>query len=136
MYAHQDYVNKRTQAHVTSTIAKSNNPDWVTPEKPQGETFEIGKFIREVPKIIRVEVFNQRKKSVFGEANENEPLGYAEISTDDLVSLENLGQEHLFFLDDSKLWKSSIKLRTLFLPSEGTLKRHNLGDLYRRFLTP
>lgn len=44
-----------------------------------------------MPKTIRIELFNEAKKSRFSVEVETESLGYVEITTDSLVRLEELG---------------------------------------------
>ena len=53
-------------------------------------------------------------------------IGFAELATEDLISLENYGQEFYIFLEDSINKSSLIKLRSLFVPSFGTIERMQL----------
>jgi hypothetical protein len=69
-------------------------------------------------------VYNKKPKSMFSSGSENELIGFAELPTEELLSLENLGQEFYLFLDTDdprRNKKSIVKLRSLFQPSVGTI---------------
>ena len=76
-------------------VKNSNNPSWVNQERPQGECFDLGMFMKKYPHFILIEVYHQKNKK------DRELLGYAELHTEDLISLDNYGQEYYLFLEDS-----------------------------------
>lgn len=78
------------------------------------------------PNNILLEVLSKRKKSVFSSELENELLGTAEITTEQLLEIGNYGQEFYLFLNNSLNPNSIIRLRSLFVPSNGTIERKNL----------
>ena len=57
---------------------------------------------------------------------EKELLGFAELNTENLIQIDNYGQEFYLFLEDSLNKSSIVKLRSLFVPSTGTIERQNL----------
>ena len=59
---------------------------------------------------------------------EEEMIGFAELNTENLISLDNYGQELYLYLEDSSNKNTLIKLRTLFVPSTGTIERLNLDS--------
>lgn len=75
---------------------------------------------------ILIEVYNQKKKGMFSSDLENELLGFAELKTEDLLSLDSFGQEYYIFLEDSLNKNSLVKIRSLFVPSPGTIERLKL----------
>jgi hypothetical protein len=93
----------------------------VTPQNPQGETFDLGMFMKKFSHSILIEVYSQKKKSRFSSENVNELLGFAELNSEDLISLENYGQEFYIFLEDSPNRSAMLKIRSLFVPSAGTI---------------
>ena len=58
---------------------------------------------------------------------DNELIGSVELRTEDLISLDNFGQEFYLFLEDSINRSSIIKIRSLFVPSNGTIERLKLN---------
>lgn len=53
----------------------------------------------------------------------SELVGYAEVETENLLSLDDFGQEFYLYLEDSLNRSSMIKMRSLFVPSLGTIER-------------
>jgi hypothetical protein len=53
-------------------------------------------------------------------------IGFAELNSEDLISIDYFGQEFYMFLEDSMNRNSLIKIRSLFVPSIGTIDRLNL----------
>jgi hypothetical protein len=82
-------------------------------------------FMRKYPHNIELWIYHQRKKSGTKSGDE-EIIGYAELNTEDLISLDNYGCEVYMYLEDSTNKNSLIKIRTLFVPSVGTIERFNL----------
>ena len=110
----------------TTIIRGTNDPSWVSKNSPQGESFELGMFMKKYPHFILIEVYHQKKKSMFGSDTDKELLGYAELHTENLISLDDYGQEFWLFLEDSQNKNSIIKIRSLFVPSPGTIERLRL----------
>lgn len=82
--------------------------------------------MKKYPHFILIEIYHQKKKSRFSSELVNDMIGFAELATEDLISLENYGQEFYIFLEDSINKSSLIKLRSLFVPSFGTIERMQL----------
>lgn len=58
----------------------------------------------------------------------SELIGFCEISTEDLIDLQDkMGQEIYLFFEDSVSRNAILKLRTLFIPSSGTIDRFGLN---------
>jgi hypothetical protein len=83
--------------------------------------------MKKYPHFILIEVYHQKKKSAFSSQMVTEMIGYCELNTEDLISLDNYGQEFYMFLEDSLNRSSLIKLRSLFIPSKGTIDRLSLN---------
>ena len=82
--------------------------------------------MKKYPHFLLIEVYHQKKKGVFSSEKNNELIGFAEIATEDLIQIDNYGQEFYIFLEDSLNRSSLVKLRTLFVPTPGTIDRLNL----------
>jgi hypothetical protein len=84
-------------------------------------------FMKSYPHSILIEVYHQKKKSRFSSETENELIGFTELYTEDLIQIENFGQEFYLYLEDSINKSSIIKIRSLFVPSLGTIDRLRLS---------
>ena len=76
--------------------------------------------MKKYPHFILIEVYHKKKN---GEA---ELIGFTELSSEDLISIDDFGKEYYLFLEDSISRSAIIKIRTLFVPSLGTLERLKL----------
>eukprot|EP00347_Sterkiella_histriomuscorum_P017570 403348829 len=108
------------------TIYRQRFPQWVSAQNPHGETFDLGMFMKKFPHFILIEVYHQKKKSRFSSELVTELLGFAEVETEQLISFDDFGQEMYFYLEDSLNRSSMIKVRSLFVPSLGTIERLQL----------
>jgi hypothetical protein len=48
-------------------------------------------FMKKYPHFILIEVYHQRKKGRFSSEVVNELIGFAELATEDLISIDNYG---------------------------------------------
>ena len=112
----------------TSVVSQSNNPSWVSKSNTQGAVFDLGMFMKKYPHYILIEVYNQSKKRMFSSEGEGELIGFTELATEDLISIVNYGQEFYLYLEDSLNRNAFIKLRSLFVPSIGTIERLRLDQ--------
>ena len=117
-----------TKGFKSSVVQGTANPSWVSKERPQGECFDLGMFMKKYPHFVLLEVYNQAAKGLFGQKTvaQDQLIGYCEVNTEDLIAVDNYGQEIYMFLEDAVNRNSLIKLRSLFVPSVGTLERLNL----------
>jgi|LauGreDrversion4_2_1035121.scaffolds.fasta_scaffold68198_4 hypothetical protein len=70
---------------------QDNDPCWVNENSPHGAVFDLGMFMKKMPHFILIEVYNIKKKSVFSQEKENELVGFVELSTEEIISLDNYG---------------------------------------------
>jgi len=77
--------------------------------------------MKRYPHFILLEVYHNKKKGRFTSEMTKELIGFCEIPTEDLISLQDFGQEFYLFLEDSINRNSILKLRSLFVPSAGTI---------------
>lgn len=118
----------QNQKYKTTEIKQNNNPSWVTNENPHGEVFDLGMFMKKYPHHILIQIYHRKKKKgMFTKEMEEEMIGYAELNTEDLISLDNYGQELYLYLEDSVNKNTLVKIRTLFVPTNGTIERMNLN---------
>jgi hypothetical protein len=82
--------------------------------------------MKKYPHFLLVEVYHQKRKSRFSSEVENELIGFTELHTESIISLDDYGQEFYMFLEDSINRSAIVKVRTLFVPSQGTIERLNL----------
>ena len=80
-----------------------------------------------------IEVYHKKKKSRFSKELEDVLIGFTELHSENLINMDNYGQEFYLFLEDSINRSSIIKLRTLFVPSSGTMERFNLDPEHSIF---
>lgn len=82
--------------------------------------------MKKYPHFILIEIYHQKKKSLFSSDLVHEMIGFAELATEDLISLTEYGKEFYIYLEDSPNRNSLLKLRSLFVPTLGTLDRFTL----------
>ena len=112
-----------------SSAKSGQNPNWRTPESPEGETISMG-TISQIQKqniLIDISVCTEYKE---GEETKEYEIGHAELPLNKVINIKEPAAYYWLLLKGEFFQKlPQIKIWTIFIPTEKTMEDYKISPL-------